>query len=75
MKFKLNDSVIYKGTTRGTIIEIKEPTYENRLSNFYPEKTILFQQSTGYKYWVYEKDIILDEQKIRNDKINLILKG
>ncbi len=67
MKFKLNDPVIFNKTARGIIVDIKEKT------SSWPEKTLLIKQSTGYKYWAYEYDTIIDEQKIRNDKINIIL--
>ena len=69
MKFKLNDYVLWKNKSSGRIVEIKVES----LNSYPEEKTILIEQSTGYRYWVYEKDIINDQQRIRDNKINIIL--
>ena len=69
MKFKLNDYVLWKNKSSGRIVEIKVES----LNSYPEEKTILIEQPTGYRYWVYEKDIINDQQRIRDNKINIIL--
>lgn len=69
MKFKLNDYVLWKNKSSGRIVEIKVES----LNSYPEEKTILIEQSNGYRNWVYEKDIINDQQRIRDNKINIIL--